>query len=256
VYYLKGTQWTLEAGILRNVPLLSGLSDLELDLLARSSRRVHYPKKSVVFNEGDPGDFLLVILKGRVKVALFGEQGQETIIAVLERGGFLGEVALLDELPRSATVIALADTEFLQLSRGPLIAFINEHPAIAMKVMSRLAGELREANEQIRTLSMFDAYGRIIRSLLGMARKQGQPYGPRLLIRPKPSFQELARMIGCTRETVSRAVKMLEQTGYVSAIEGGLAIEQRAIRKYLEPALQNLSPLVVEDAAVQAKARK
>jgi CRP/FNR family cyclic AMP-dependent transcriptional regulator len=246
----------LDGGILRHVPLLSGLSDSELDLLARSSRRLRYPRKSIVFNEGDPGDFLLVILNGRVKVTLLGDRGQETIVAVLGRGGFLGEVAVFDDLPRSATVMTLEDTEFLQLSRRPVLAFVEEHPAIAMKIMSHLAGALREANEQIRTLSMFDAYGRIIRSLLGIARKQGQPDGMRILVRPKPSFQELARMIGCTRETVSRAVKMLEQSGYVSPIEGGLAIEQRAIRKYLEPALQNLSPMLSTGATVRSKSRK
>src|SRR5881296_3387400 len=84
----------LTTEILRSVPLLSGLSDSEIELVAKSSRRVQYPKRSIVFQEGDPGDFLLVILSGRVKVMLVGESGQETTIAILERPGFLGEVAL------------------------------------------------------------------------------------------------------------------------------------------------------------------
>ena len=229
--------------VLRSVPLLAGLSASELDLVAKSSRRLQYPKRSIVFQEGDPGDFLLVILRGRVKVVLLGDAGQETIVANLEPGEFLGEVALLDDAPRSATVMTMKDTEFLQISRGPFLALLKDRPAIAMKIMGHLAGALREANEQIRTLSMFDAYGRIIRCLLGIARKHGQTEGTRLLIRPKPSFQELARMIGCSRETVSRAVKALEQAKYLTAVEGGLAVEQRAIRKYMEPALQNFVPL-------------
>src|SRR5215471_8644628 len=138
--------------ILRHVPLLSGLSDSEIHLVAESSRRLPYPKKSIVFYEGDSGDFLLVILKGRVKVVLLGDGGQETIVAILERPGFLGEMALLDETPRSATVVTLEDTEFLQIARKPFLALIKDHPAIAMKVMSHLASALREANEQIRTL--------------------------------------------------------------------------------------------------------
>jgi CRP-like cAMP-binding protein len=137
--------------------------------------------------------------------------------------------------------MTLEKTEFLQITRAPFLALIQRHPAIAKKIVSHLAGELRHANEQIRTLSMFDAYGRIIRCLLEIARRHGQTDGGRLLIRPRPSFQELARMIGCSRETVSRAVKTLQQTGYVSTVDRGLALEQRAIRKYLEPALQNLS---------------
>jgi CRP/FNR family cyclic AMP-dependent transcriptional regulator len=237
------------ADILRSVPLFSGLSDAEIDLVSKSSRRLKYPRLSVVFHEGDPGDFLLVILRGRVKATLVGEAGEETTIATLERGELFGEMAILDEGPRSATVMTIEDTEFLQITRAPFLALIKAHPSIAAKIMSHLAGALREANEQIRTLSMFDAYGRVIRCLLGIARKHGQAEGTRILIRPKPSFQEMARMIGCSRETVSRAVKTLEETGYLSVIEGGLAIEQRAIRKYMEPAMGNLGQITSSKGA-------
>jgi len=232
----------LGTDILRNVPLLSGLADAELELIARSSRRLRYPKKSIVFQEGDPGDFLLVILRGRVKVSLFGEEGRETIVAILERPAFLGEVALLDKAPRSATVMTLEATEFLQITRGPFMALVKDHPAIAVKIMGRLANELRQATEQIRTLSMFDVHGRVLRCLLIMAQRQGQSTPTRMLIRPKPLVKDLALMIGCSRETVSRAMKLLQGTGYVTAIERGLAIEHRSIRRYLLPALQNLVP--------------
>jgi CRP-like cAMP-binding protein len=241
--------------VLRSVPLLSGLSEAELELVASSSRRLQYPKKSIVFYEGDPGDFLLLILKGRVKVMLLGGGGQETIVAVLERPGFLGEIALLDDAPRSATVMTLEDTEFLQITRGQFLALIKDHPAIAMKVMGHLAGALREANEQIRTLSMFDAYGRVVRCLLGIARQHGESDGTRIVVRPKPSLQELSRMIGCSRETVSRAMKTLQNTGYLATVDRGLAIEQRAIRRYLEPALQNLSSVAARNAPAGTKHR-
>ena len=241
--------------VLRNVPLLSGLSDHEIDLVAKSSRHCRYPKGNIVFQEGDAGDFLLVILRGRVKVVLLGDRGQETIIAILEPPEFLGEVALLDQAPRSATVVTLEDTEFLQIASGRFLALVKEHPAMAIKVMSHLAGALRESHEQIRTLSMFDAYGRIVRCLLGMARSQGESDGTRIVIRPKPSNQELARMIGCSRETVSRGMKILQNTGYVSAVDRGLVIEQRAIRRYLEPTLQNISPVTGEGTSKAPRQR-
>jgi CRP-like cAMP-binding protein len=230
--------------ILRSVPLFVGLSDSEIALLARSSRRVQYPKKSVVFQEGDAGDSLLVILDGRVKVVLLGDQGQEMIVSILERPAYLGEVALLDGAPRSATVMTLEKTEFLQIARAPFLALVSDHPAIALKVMCHLARMLRDATDQIRTLAMFDAYGRIVRCLLTIARKQGQMEGSRMIIRPRPSLQLLARMIGCSRETVSRAVKTMQDTGYLSVVDRGFVLEPRAIRRYLEPALQNfaLSP--------------
>lgn len=238
---------TFKADVLRNVPLLSGLSDSQLALVANSSRVRRYPKGSIVFHEGDPGDFLLAILRGRVKVVLLGENGQETIIAVLERPSFLGEVALIDQAPRSATVVTLAETEFLQIGSARFLALVKEHPEMAIQVMSRLAGMLRESHEQIRTLSLFDAYGRIVRCLLGLARDRGTPDGTRIVIAPRPSHQELARMIGCSRETVTRGIKILMNTGYISVVGRGLTIEQRAIRRYLEPSLQNLS-VIADDA--------
>jgi len=244
----------LSKEILRAVPLFAELSDSEISLLSDSCRRVRYPAKSIVFQEGDTGDFLLIILRGRVKVTLLGDRGAETIVSILEPPGLLGEIALLDDAPRSATVMTLVTTEFLQMNRGPFRQMLSEHPAIALKVMSRLAGALRDANEQIRTLSMFDAYGRIIRCLLGIARKRGEMEGARLIIRPKPSFQEVARMIGCSRETVSRGIKTLQQAGYVSAVDRGLALEPRAIRRYMEPAFQNFQ--VPSETSVPAARRK
>jgi CRP-like cAMP-binding protein len=110
-----------------------------------------------------------------------------------------------------------------------------------MKIMTQLAKALRRATEQIRTLSMFDVHGRVLRCLLTMALDKRQTTKTRMVIRPRPSIAEIAHMVGCERETVSRALKMLRATGYVTEIEDGLAVEQRAIRQYLLPALQNLA---------------
>jgi CRP/FNR family transcriptional regulator, cyclic AMP receptor protein len=228
--------------LLRRIPLLAGLTGRELDLIAQSSRRVQYPKKSIVFHEGDPGDYLLVILRGRVKVTLLSDDGRETIVAMLERPAFLGEVALLDEAPRSATVMTLEPTEFLQIGRASFKSLLTAHPAIAMKIMARLANELRRATEQIRTLSLFDVHGRVLRCLLMMAHDHGESAPTRMVIRPRPSVKDLALMIGCSRETVSRAMKLLQDSGYVSVVDRGLAIEHRAIRRYHLPSLQNLTP--------------
>lgn len=232
---------------LRSVPLFAGLTTGELDAVARRSRRLHYPRRSIVFHEGDPGDYLLVIITGRVKVTLLGEGGQETILAILEPPSFFGEISLLDEAPRSATVMTLDPTDFLQIAREPFMALIREHPAIAMKIMSRVARLLRQCTEQVRTLSMFDVHGRVLRGLLLMAQNRGESGLDRMTIRPRPSLKDLALMIGCSREAVSRALKVLQDTGYVTAVDGGLAIEQRAIRRYLQPALQNLAPDADQD---------
>jgi CRP/FNR family transcriptional regulator, cyclic AMP receptor protein len=228
--------------ILKQIPLFADLDADDLEIIARASRRLKYPKGSIVFYEGDPGDYLLVILQGRVKVTLLGADGQETIVSILEQPAFLGEVALLDGTPRSATVVALGPIEVMQIAREPFLTLMRTHPDIALKIMRQLAGALRRATEQIRTLSMFDVYGRVLRCLLVAAQEKGQTTKLRMIIRPRPSVTELASMSGCSRETVSRAIKTLLSTGYVSIVEGGFAVEQRAIREYLLPTLQNLAP--------------
>lgn len=225
---------------LQRVPLFASLTHAELEAVAHRSRRLHYPRRSIVFHEGDPGDYLLVLLDGRVKVTLFGEGGQETILAMLEPPAFVGEISLLDEAPRSATVMTVEATDFLQIAREPFMSLIREHPPIALKIMSRIARLLRQSTEQVRTLSMFDVHGRVLRSLLVMAQSRGETGLDRMIVRPKPALKDLALMIGCSREAVSRALKVLQDTGYVSVVESGLAIEQRAIRRYLLPTLQNL----------------
>jgi CRP/FNR family cyclic AMP-dependent transcriptional regulator len=233
--------------LLRQIPLFGGLEPAEIQAIEASSRRKRYPKGSIIFYEGDPGDCLLIIIDGRVKVSLLGDEGQETLIRILGHGEFLGEIALVDEAPRSATVIALERTEVMEVRREAFLKIVSKRPAIALKVMAQLARSLRRATEQIRTLSMFDVYGRVLRCLLIIAQDKGQGRRSRMLIRPRPSIAEIARMAGCERETVSRALRTLRTTGYISEIERGLAVEQRAIKKFLLPALQNLAGIPDED---------
>jgi CRP/FNR family cyclic AMP-dependent transcriptional regulator len=228
--------------ILKHVPLFAELANAELEIVAAASRRKRYPKGSIVFHEGDHGDYLCVILSGRVKVSLLGTHGQEAIVRILERLDFLGEIALIDEAPRSATVIAIEPTEVLEIAREPFWTLVRQQPTIALKVMTQLARALRRADEQIRTLSMFDVHGRVLRCLLLMAMDKGQTARSRMLLRPRPSVGEIARMVGCKRETVSRSMKTLRATGYISDVERGLAVEPRAIRQFFLPSLQNLAP--------------
>jgi CRP/FNR family transcriptional regulator, cyclic AMP receptor protein len=181
-------------------------------------------------------------------VSLLGSHGRETIIRTLERPDFLGEMALIDEAPRSATVTAIEPVEVMEIVREPFLALMRQQPSLALKVMTQLARALRRTDEQIRTLSMFDVHGRVLRSLLVMAADRGQASRARMVLRPRPSVAEIARMVGCTRETVSRAMTTLRSTGYISDVDSGLAVEQRAIRQFFVPSLQNLAPALDQTA--------
>ncbi len=217
---------------LRSVPLFSELADAELDLIASTARELHYPKGHMVFSEGDQGDFILVVLAGRVKIVLIGEEGRELILTRLGPGSVFGELAVLDGAPRSATAITTEKTVFLQLKKEQLLRIVHQHPSFGTTIMRHMAGNMRETNERVRTLSMFDVYGRILRTLIGLARQHGNLENSRITLRHRPSNQELANMANCSRETVSRAMKVLQQNSYVTVTGDDLAIELRALKRY------------------------
>jgi CRP-like cAMP-binding protein len=228
--------------VLRSVPLFSSLSDAELDLVGQSARQVKYPDRSVVFHEGDPGDFLLVLLTGRVKVSLVGEEGKEITLRQLGPPSFLGEMALLDGSPRSATVTTLEKTTCLMLGRDEFLNLMRSHVELMTRVLQHLTGTLRNATEQIRSLSMYDIHGRVIRGLLQLTKGRGARARTRIVIEKMPSHRELGELINCSRETVSRAMKSLERANYISITRDAskdaskqsrtLVLNERALRRY------------------------
>jgi CRP-like cAMP-binding protein len=203
-----------------------------MTVLMQSVREVHYPKGSIVFYEGDSADSLFLIVSGKVKVVLLGDQGQETILKVLASGSYLGELALLADGRRSATVVALERATFLRLHRDAMLAAIEEKPVIAMRILKQTAARIREMTEEIRSLTMFDVYGRAVRCLIQLAQSQGVRKSGTILVVPRPRNQDIARMIGCTRESVSRAMKVLQENQYLELTPTGIRIKERALKQY------------------------
>lgn len=158
---------------IKNVPLFSDLTDQELGLLEVSGSRKKVPAKNLVFQEGEAGEVLLIILSGKVKVLLSGKDGQEFILAMLGPGNFFGEMAILESAPRSASVMTVEPCEFLLLSQKEVTALLKKYPGIALKILKNLSQRLRRTNEQIRSLVMFDIYGRVGRCLVNLAEAQG-----------------------------------------------------------------------------------
>ena len=210
----------------KQVPLFTDLSNQELELLAASARCQKFPSKNLVFQEGDPGDVLIVILSGKVKVLLTGKDGQEFILSILGPGNFFGEMAILEAALRSATVMTVEPCEFLLLGHKDLTELIQHHPSIALKILKHLSQRLRNTNEQIRSLVMFDIYGRVGRCLLNLAEAQGGRANGQFLVPNRPSYQELAKMVGCSRETLSRAMKALKDNGCLTVTRNTIYINR------------------------------
>src|SRR5260221_7261659 len=155
-----------EQELLRTVPIFAELSDADIASLSRLATRRRYPKDTVVFFENEEGDFFFMILQGRIKVTILGDDGREIILRVLGPGDFFGEMALLDNEPRSATAIAAEDTELLSLHRTDFQSTIGANLAISHALIKILTARLRRANHQISTLALLDVYVRVARGLL------------------------------------------------------------------------------------------
>ncbi len=201
--------------MLQNVPLFASLSSAERRTLARAVAIRSYPKNSVILNEGERSDSIYVIDSGKVKVLMRDEEGKEVILSILKEGDYFGELALIDELPRSASVVAMEPSEMTVLSKADFLQCVANNPGIAMTVMRGLAQRLREADLKIESLALMDVYGRVARTLLQLA----EPENGRLVIKEKLSQREIANMIGASREMVSRILKDLAHDGYI-LIEG------------------------------------
>lgn len=190
--------------VLRRVPLLANLADAELGAFAALLRERRYPKGSMILAQGDPGDALYLLAAGQVKVVLIHEDGREVILSVLGEGSFFGEMALLDQEPRSAHVVAMTDSLLLQLRREDFQSRLRSGPEVAIALLRELSRRLRRADETIASLMLLDVNGRIANLLLELADEEG---GERITRRL--THATIGQMVGASRETVSRTMRSL-----------------------------------------------
>lgn len=218
---------------LASIPLFSGLDQTDRQRFIEVTRERTYPKGSVILFENDPGDSLYIVRQGRVKVVLIGEDGREIILGVLGPGEHFGELSLIDQQPRSATVIAMEDASLLILHRDDFRRRVEASPAVAWSLLTELSRRLRRADEKIGGLVLLDVPGRIARLLLDFAAE-----GTNGRIERALTHQTIAQMIGASRETVSRSMKDFQDAGWIG-------VERRRITVTDEAALRRLAQLRV-----------
>jgi CRP-like cAMP-binding protein len=216
--------------LLRTVPIFSELSEPDIAALARLTSRRTCPKDTVVFFENEEGDSFFCIVAGRIKVTILGDDGREVILSVLGRGDFFGEMALLDNEPRSATAIAVEDTELLSLHRNDFQSVLSDNRSIMSALIKILTARLRRANHQISTLALLDVYGRVARVIVDTARDEGKRLKDGRIAFRRATHQEIANRIGTTRETVTRMLKDLERQGLIH-IDGKEVVVQPDFEK-------------------------
>jgi CRP/FNR family transcriptional regulator, cyclic AMP receptor protein len=214
---------------LRRVPLLSSLSELQLSTLAAASVRRSFPKGRTIVAEGEPSQSLYILLSGRAKVQRSDAEGKEVILAMIGPGEFFGEMSLIDDAPRSASVITVESCDFMAIQKDSFKAMLAQSSDMAMQIMRGLVKRLREADKKIETLALLDVYGRVARVLLDFSEQVG---GERV-VKGKLPRQEIAKMIGASREMVSRVMKGLETDGYIIPMPEGKLVLREKISSYL-----------------------
>lgn len=197
--------------VLRTVPLFSGFADDQLVTLTQVVTRRSVPRGSMLMAQGDPTDSLYIIISGRLKVMMGDEEGKEVILAMLGPGEIVGEMGLIDDSPRSATVTAVEPSELLAISRREFRRCLAENFDMAMGVMRGLVRRLREADRKIGSLALLDVYGRVARLLIDMSEDVN---GQKVVTKRLPK-QDIAKMIGASREMVSRVMRDLQLGGFI-----------------------------------------
>lgn len=197
--------------LLREIPLFSCLSEGQFERLARMAILRDVPRHTTIVRAGDKTDALYVIVSGSARVLNQNAEGHEVILSLLGDGECFGEMGLLDGLPRSADVQTCERCELLEIAKSDFIGALAENPELCLGIMRSLVVRLREADHKIESLALMDVYGRVARLLLDFSCEEAG----RRVIRRKLSKQEIAKMVGASREMVSRVMKNLEMDGYV-----------------------------------------
>lgn len=204
--------------LIRRVPLFSMLTEAQAVSVADAVVKRRFKRGEVIVEQGKKSNALFILLNGRARVLTADSRGREVILATLQPGDHIGEMSLIDNEPHSATVRAEVQTDVLMLGRVEFARCLPENTSMTYAVMRGLVQRLRHADRKIESLALMDVYGRVARALLEFAAET--PEGE-LLIREKISRQDIAKMVGASREMVSRVMKDLEERGFIQTQDNG-----------------------------------
>ena len=212
--------------LIRRVPLFSLLTNEQAQAIADGVVKRRFRRGELVVEQGRKSNALFILLNGRARVLTADQRGREVILAVLEAGDYVGEMSLIDNEPHSATVRAEVQTDMLILGRTEFARCLPENSSLSYAIMRGLVRRLRSADRQIESLALLDVYGRVARTLLEMA----EDVDGVKLIRNKVSRQDMAKVVGASREMVSRVMKDLEERGAIETQETGSVIIKEHIQ--------------------------
>lgn len=201
--------------LLARTEIFRHLDESVLTQLGDSADKRSYKKGAVIFTEGDPGETLLVLVDGLVKVYVMSEDGDEMVLTTLRSPEVFGELALLDGGARSASAEALERTTVLSVARGSLLSLLHERPTLADSLLHSLGAVIRRLTEQASDLVFLDLHGRVAKLLLTLAAERGEKHGQDTVLDLQVTQTDLAGMVGGSRQSVNQILHSLQARGYI-----------------------------------------
>ncbi len=209
--------------MLEDVSLFSGLPQSDLDAISRLATTRAFPRNTIIISEGDTSDSLYAILSGKVKIYLSDDEGKEIIINIQGVGEYFGELALLDDSPRSASVMTIEPCKLAIISKIAFDECLEANPQIALRVIRGLSTRLRDLTDNVKSLALMDVYGRVARTLLDLAEDENGEQ----VVRQRLTQRDIANMVGASREMVSRILKDLSTGGYITIRNKTITIHEK-----------------------------
>ncbi|MGH3448121.1 MAG: Crp/Fnr family transcriptional regulator [Nocardioidaceae bacterium] len=205
----------MNTDVLRQAPLFRGLDDEAAEALSAAMGERRIERGEVLFNEGDAGDRLYVVTEGKVKLGRSSADGRENLLAIQGPGQMFGELSLFDPGPRSATVTAVTDCTLRSLSHDELVHWLSGRPEVARGLLSQLAARLRKANDVVADLVFSDVPGRVAKALLDLSARFGRVADDGVHVHHDLTQEELAQLVGASRETVNKALADFASRGWL-----------------------------------------
>ena len=204
-----------EEEVVRRAPLFTALDEAAAVSLRASMDTVKIAKGSILFKEGDDGEHLYVIIDGKLKLGTASGDGRENLLSILGPGEMFGELSLFDPGPRTSTATAVTDAKLLSLSHEKVIPWLKQNPEVSLQLLTRLSQRLRRTNEAVGDLVFSDVPGRVAKALIDLGERFGKTSAEGLLVNHDLTQEELAQLVGASRETVNKALADFAGRGWL-----------------------------------------
>jgi len=218
----------MKAETLKDISLFSSLKSETLRHLDAVAVKRSYPKNTILMSEGDRSDQLYAILDGKIKVVVMDPEGREIVVNLMGPGDCFGEIAMIDGEARSATIVTMEPTQVMTIGRADFTPILNSNPDLMQHLLKLLARKVRASTSMVESLAFENVYARLIRLLTNLAR----PKGNLLVVEERLTHQDIANMIGSSREGVSRMLKALSSGGYISIDQKRISIKGKLPRAF------------------------